>query len=42
MSKPVGLPGAQAGFGSLRPIIEQAFKDLLQQAPVQVKRPGKE
>ena len=33
-----GLPGAKAGFGSLRPVIEQAFKDLLRKAPVQVKR----
>jgi hypothetical protein len=33
---PVGLPGAQAGFGSLKPVIEQAFKNLLAKNPVAV------
>jgi hypothetical protein len=27
----------QAGFGSLRPVIDQTFKDLLQKPPVQIK-----
>jgi hypothetical protein len=33
-----GLPGAQATFGSLKPIIEQVYKTLLQQVPMQIKR----
>jgi hypothetical protein len=34
-----GLPGAKAGFGSLKPIIEQVYKDLLERVPMQVKQP---
>lgn len=33
-----GYPGAQAAFGSLKPVIDQVFKNLLEKVPVQVTR----
>lgn len=33
-----GYPGAQASFGSMKPIIDLLFKELLSKVPMQVKR----
>jgi hypothetical protein len=37
--KPVGLPGAQAGFGSLKPVIDQSFQDMVSKGAPPVQAP---
>lgn len=38
-AKPVGLPGAQAGFGSLKPVIDQSFQQMVAQGAPPVQAP---